>query len=65
MLLNGIQHERQEMNMKIDAQQAAAQALVDRNAEQAAEINDLKRQMAEMRAGLLQLQTKGELVAAR
>jgi hypothetical protein len=72
LLLNEMQHERTEMTQKIDSlgaqfekQGATVQALLKQNAEQAAEIRDLKQLLVQMQAGLLELQAKDGLVARR
>jgi Tfp pilus assembly protein PilO len=61
MLLNEMQLERKEMLQKL-------QALSEKNADQAAEIRDLKQQVSELndvkkdlRAAIRQLPSKGEL----
>jgi Chaperone of endosialidase len=68
MLLNELKQQQQ----KIAAQANKINSVVEQNADQATEIRDLKQQVAElndlkqeMRAALLKLQNKDELVAQR
>jgi hypothetical protein len=58
MLLNEMQQQRTQLRGKIDAQAAEIRALE----QQVAELNDLKQ---EMRAALLKLTDKDELIAQR
>ena len=58
MLLGEMQHERTETREKL-------RALSDENAEQAAEIRELKKLVVEMRAGLEKLNAQDEIVARR
>jgi phage shock protein A len=64
--------EVQQLQRELKKQQVAVQALTDQNAKQAAKINHLIQQLAElsdlkqeMRAVLVKLQSKDQLVARR